>query len=99
MKKPIILGFILMFISIFIGKILSNWMLTIKISGILGLICFVLVGALNGSFLSGDRNRANYVIDTKQDKIIKMKVTIFSLAVGLPNIILAVIVFLLIKKS
>src|SRR5665647_2280880 len=99
MKKPIILGFIIMCISIVIGKILNNWMLTIEICGIIGLICLGIAGLLNGSFVNGDRNRANSSFDTKEDKNNKNKITNFAVAVGLPNIILAVIVFLITNKG
>ena len=99
MKKPIILGFIIMCSGIVIGRIWSNWMLTIKICGIVGLICFGVAGLLNGSFISGDRIRANSCIDITEDKIQRSKITNYVITVGLPNIMLAVIVFLMINKS
>lgn len=99
MKKSIILGFIIMCSGIIIGMVLNNWMLTIKICGSIGLVCFGIVGVLNGSFVNGDRNRANYATDTVEDKLQKNKITNFAIAVGLPNIILAVIVFLIINKG
>lgn len=88
-----------MCIGIVIGIILSNWMLTIEICGVIGLICLGIAGLLNGSFVSGDRNRANYSFDTKEDKIEKSKIANFAIVVGLPNIILAVIVLLIVYKS
>jgi hypothetical protein len=99
MKKPIILGLIIMFIGIIMGMLLSNWMLTIKICGFVGLLCLGIAGLLNGLFVSGDRNRLNYAFDTKEDKIKKNKTTDFVFAVGLPNIILAILIFLVINKS
>ena len=99
MKKSIILGLIIMCSGIVIGIVLNNWMLTIKICGVIGLVCFCIVGILNGSFISGDRIRANSSIDTTEDKIQRSKITNFVIAVGLPNIIMAVIVFLIINKS
>jgi cadmium resistance protein CadD (predicted permease) len=99
MKKAIILGFFIMFIGIVIGMILNNWMVTVKICGVVGLICLSISGLLNGLFVSGDRNRANYLLDAKEDRNEKSKITDFVFAVGLPNIILAVIVFLVINKS
>jgi len=99
MKKPIILGFFIMLIGIAIGMLLSNWMLTIEICGVVGLICLGTAGLLNGSFVSGDRNRANSSFDTKEDTIVKSKIINAAIAVGLPNIILAVIILLIISKS
>ena len=99
MKKPIILGFIIMCSGIVIGRVLSNWMLTIKICGIVGLICFGIAGVLNGFFIGGDRIRANSSIDITEDKIQRSKITNYVITVGLSNIILAVIVFLIINKS
>ena len=63
MKKTIILSLSIMCISIILGKVLNNWMLTIQISGIIGLVCFVIAGILNGAFISGDRLRSNYFTD------------------------------------
>jgi hypothetical protein len=75
MKKSIILSFMIICIGIVIGKMLNNWMLTTKICGIAGLICLGIAGLLNGAFVSGDRNRANYYSETKEDRIQKSKVT------------------------
>lgn len=95
MKKTIILSLSMMCISIFWGKILNNWMLTIQISGIIGLVCFVIAGILNGTFISGDRLRSNYSTDKKEDRIRRSKITNFVLIVGSPNFILAVVLSLL----
>jgi hypothetical protein len=99
MKKPAILSLIIMCIGIATGKILSDWMLTIKICGIIGLIFLGIAGILNGSFVNGDRNRVNYSLDTAEDKVEKSKITNFVITVGLPNIILAIIVFFIINKN
>lgn len=99
MKKSMILSFIVMCIGIVIGRIFNDWMLTIKICGFSGVICIGIAGVLNGSFVSGDRIRANYSFDTKEDRIEKSKISNFAIAVGLPNIILAGIVFFLVSKN
>ena len=97
-RKSVILGLIIAAVSIVVGKILSKWMLTIEISGVIGLICLCIAGLLNGSFISGDMNRANYSFDTEEDRNKKSRITNFLFAVGLPNIILTIIVLLLNKS-
>lgn len=93
MKKAIILGFILMCLGIFTGMVLNDWKLTVKICGTIGLICIGLVGLLNGSFVSGDQYRANQYLENNEDKLKKEKIISFAIALGLPNIIAAIIVF------
>ena len=94
MKKPIILSLILMCVSIVLGKVFNNWLLTIKICGSIGLVCFGIAVILNDAFISGDRLRANNSFDEEEDKILRSKITNFVMAVGSTNIILAVVIFL-----
>jgi len=98
-KKTIILSIIIMCISIILGKLMNNWMLTIEISVIIGLVSFVIAGILNGAFISGDRLRANSSIDKEGDKVVRSKITNFVLIIGSLNFILAVIIFFIITKS
>jgi len=97
MKKSIILSLIIMLSGIAIGGFLNNWTLTIKICGLIGLATLFISGVINGTFVSGYRDRDNYSIDTMEDNLQKNKISNFAIAVGLPNIILAVIVFIIIN--
>jgi len=84
-------------IGIIIGKLLNNWMLTIEICGIIGLLCIGIAGLLNGLFVNGARNRVDSLFDPKDDKINKNRLIYFSVAVAVPNIVIAAILFLITK--
>lgn len=82
-----------MFIGIVIGVLLSNWMLTAKVCGFVGLLCLGIAGLLNGLFVSGDRNRSNYDLDTKEDKIKKIRLLILYLLQDSPILLLLFLFF------
>lgn len=96
-KKIIISSFIIMFISIVLGKVLNNWILSIKICGSIALVCFGLAGTLNGTSISKYRFRLHNSINKEEDKTGKNKITNFAMVIGSTNTILAVIIFFLIK--
>jgi hypothetical protein len=98
-KKTIIVSFILMFISIFLGRLFNNWLLTIKICGSISLVCFGLVGVLCGAIISGGRLKFNNSIDKKEDKIVRGKIINFGMLVGSTNTTLAGIIFFITNKS
>lgn len=81
-----------MFVSIIIGWLLKDWMLTTKVSGTLGLICFAIAGILNRAFVSGDRNRANYSIEEKKERDNRLKISSYMFIIGVPNIIIAILI-------
>ena len=95
-KKIIISSFIILCISIVLGKVLNNWILSIKICGSIALICFGLAGTLNGSSISKRRFRSVNSIDKDDDKMVTSKITSFVMVVGSTNTILAVTIFFLI---
>lgn len=99
MRRLIILSFLLICISIIIGLTLNDWMKTVYVSGVIGIIFFCIAGLLNGAFASGDRLRANNSIENAEDRIQKNKITSFMLSVGLFNIIVAGIVFFTINNG
>ncbi|APC39318.1 DUF5316 family protein [Clostridium estertheticum] len=96
-KKIIISSFIIMCVSIVLGKVLNNWVLSIKICGSIALVCFGLAGTLNGSSIGKTRFRSASSIDKKDDKVVRSKITNFAMVIGLSNTILAVTIFFLIK--
>lgn len=93
MKKTIILSLIIMCISLILGKLFNNWMLSIKISGSIGLVCLGIVVILNDTFARRDRLKSNNSI-TNEDKIIRRKISNFVMVLGSTNIVLAVVMFL-----
>ena len=86
-----------MCVSIVLGKVLSNWVLSIKICGSIALVCFGLAGTLNGSSIRKNRFRSFTSIDKEDDKMARNKITNFAMVVGSTNTILAIIIFFLIK--
>ena len=99
MKKSIISGLIIMLVSVLMGVILNDWALTAKISGAIGLICIGVAGIADGSFVSGDRYRANASLDTEEDRTRKNKISVFAILIALPNIIVTVILLFVLNKG
>ncbi|MCH1625856.1 DUF5316 domain-containing protein [Fredinandcohnia sp. SECRCQ15] len=61
------------------------------ISGISGIVFLLIAGILSGSFISGDRIRANFATETKSDRLMRNRwLFIFSL-IGAPNLIVALL--------
>ena len=77
-----------------IGLIFNDWNLALKINGFIVIGCVVLSGILNGSFISGDQFRANYLTETKTNRDNKMKISKYLLSISLPNIIVCIILFI-----
>ncbi|MGH4051638.1 MAG: DUF5316 family protein [Clostridium sp.] len=94
MKKPIILSLIIMCISIVLGKVLNDWMLTIKICGSIGLVCLGIAVILNDTFISRDRLITNDSSNKEEDKVLRSKISNFVMVIGSTNIILAVVLLI-----
>jgi hypothetical protein len=92
MKKAFIVSLIVVVISVISGAILNNWKLTEQICGIIGLICLCTAGILSGAFISGDKSRANYTSQKEAERLQKTKFVKYLLALGLPNLIVALLV-------
>ena len=93
LKLSFLLGSILAIIGLLIGLIFNDWNLALKINGFIVIGCVVLSGILNGSFISGDQFRANYLTETKTNRDNKMKISKYLLSISLPNIIVCIILF------
>ncbi|MCB2352992.1 DUF5316 family protein [Clostridium estertheticum] len=96
-KKIIISSFIIMCVNIVLGKVLNNWVLSIKICGSIALVCFGLAGTLNGGSIRKNMFRSVTSTDKEDGKMVRSKITNFALVIGSTNSILAVIIFFLIK--
>lgn len=96
-NSPFILGCIITIIAASISLLLNNWSIIERISGTLGIICFVMAGVLIGAFTGGRQQRANFFMTNKKDRIRKDKVANYMILLGLPNIIGALIGFLMKK--
>ncbi|MGS0765200.1 DUF5316 domain-containing protein [Syntrophomonas curvata] len=94
MKISLGIGVIAAIIGGLTGLILNDWSMTVKICGYMGGGCLALVGLLNGAFISGDRNRANYHIETKDTRQEKERITNSLLMISAPNIIVAILTYI-----
>ena len=93
LKLSFLLGSILAIIGLLIGLIFNDWNLALKINGFIVIGCVVLSGILNGSFISGDQFRANFLTETKDYRDNKMRISKYLLSISLPNIIVCIIIF------
>lgn len=94
MKISFGIGVITAIIGLLIGLMINDWSMTVKVCGYIGGGCLVLVGLLNGAFISGDRNRANYYMETKDTRQEKERVTNNLLVISVPNIIVAILTYI-----
>ncbi|GFZ31648.1 hypothetical protein CSC2_21740 [Clostridium zeae] len=107
MRKAIILSLILICIGVTAGFFQKNWYLTVKICGISGLACISIPGFLNGAFngfikgsgISSDRHISHPFLDTKKDNLVRDKITNFLMVIGGPNVIAAIVVYVLTNKK
>lgn len=83
--------------SVVLGKVLNDWILSVKICGSIALVCFGLAGTLYGSSVNKHRFSLSNSINNEDDKTGKNKITNFAMVIGSTNTILAGIIFFLIK--
>lgn len=95
LKISFIIGLIITLVALVIGTLLKNYNITLQITGFVSVGCIIISGLLNGSFVSGDRYRANYLSETKNDRDKKSKIINHLLLVLIPNIIVAVMILIL----
>ena len=93
MKLSFFIGLVIGIIALLTGFILGNYNITIKITGFVIVVTIAISGILNGSFVSGDRYRANFLSETKEDRDKKMEIIKFLLVLSAPNIVIFIILF------
>ncbi|WP_160688152.1 DUF5316 domain-containing protein [Clostridium sp. C2-6-12] len=96
MKASFIIGLFFVIIANLIGFFLNDYTITLKITGIIVAGAFIVAGILNGSFISGEMYRNNFLSETKDDRNNKMKIIKYVLLFSIPNL-LSIIVLLIIK--
>lgn len=77
--------------------LLSGWGLAINVTGGIGIVLLLLAGILTGAFISGDRARANYMVESKENKDFKKKYSAVLFLCGLPFLIIALVIYVLTK--
>lgn len=91
--RTLIIGAILSLIVALLLGVLSNWGMALKVTSGVGVISWVLAGILSGSFISGDRMRANNSIESIEDKKSRNKFTSILFIFGLPFLIAALLIY------
>ena len=95
LKLPFLIGLVIAIVANLIGFLLNDYNITLKITGFVVGGSFIISGILNGTFISGDRYRANLIGETKDDRDKKMKIIKYALFISIPNIIIFIIIFAL----
>ncbi len=71
---------------------------TFKITACFSSISIIISGILNGTFINSDRFRANLLSETKEDNNEKMKSLGYLLLFVIPNVVVAIIIFVIFMK-
>jgi len=91
LKLSFLIGLVIAIVAHLIGFLLNDYNITLKITGFIVVGSFLVSGILKGTFISGDRYRANYIGETKDDRDKKMKIIKYALFLSIPNIISIII--------
>ncbi|ARI77845.1 DUF5316 domain-containing protein [Halobacillus mangrovi] len=81
--------------SVAYGLYSNEWGLPLKIIGISAVVPLLLTGVLTGAFVDGDRNRANYHSEVKEDRDNKSRWLIGLLLVSGPNAIFMIVLIII----
>ena len=96
LRVSFFIGLVIAIIALLIGFLLKDYNITLKITGIVSVSCIVICGILNGSFISGDRYRDNYISETKDDRNKKIKIVNNLLLVLMSNAIVSILLLMFI---
>ena len=94
LRLSFFIGLAIAIIAIVIGCLLDDYNITLKITGTVSAGCIAICGILNGSFVSGDRYRANYLSETKDERDKKMKIINHLLLMLVSNAIVSIIILI-----
>ena len=92
--RSFFIGLVIAIIALLIGCLLKDYNITLKITGIVSVSCIVICGILNGSFISGNRYRDNYISETKDDRNKKIKIVNNLLLVLMSNAIVSILILM-----
>ncbi|OOM78026.1 DUF5316 domain-containing protein [Clostridium sp. BL-8] len=95
MKLSFFIGVLVAIVAHTIGVVLNDYNITLKIFGVICIGSFILSGILSGTFISGDRYRANSLSETKEDKNRRMKIVNKLILLSIPSLIDAVAIVIL----
>ena len=93
----LLIGTCIGLVGFLLTSILYSVEVTWKVTGAIGAISWILAAILSGALVSGDRVRSNYYSEDKEDSIKRERILDILFIFGLPNIVLSIILFLVVK--
>lgn len=93
MKKTFIIGFGVALLLLILGFFTKNTALYGTISIAIAIVFLLIGGLTSGVFNSGDRMRANYHTENKEDRAKRSKVSLISGIIALPHFLAGIVLF------
>lgn len=95
LRSPLLWGVLTSLLLTGVALLLPEYPLFGKGTGIIGGLCLFASLILSGSLVSGDRARANYAYESRDDRISRNKAAHVLLLFGLPHFLLFMLPYLL----
>ncbi|MEG6616199.1 DUF5316 domain-containing protein [Peptococcaceae bacterium 1198_IL3148] len=96
MIKPFRIGVLVLSFVALIAFVTQDLSILVKYAGIVGLVCMGWAAILSGVLLRGGEIRANYATESNEDREKRFRWANNFFIIGLPNIIAAVVVYILV---
>jgi Family of unknown function (DUF5316) len=93
----LIIGLSIVVVALIISFISSDFTLLYKITGAIAIISLIVSALLSGAFLDGDRLGRNLQSESIEDKNQRFSLTNSILLIGLPNLLISVVSYFLMK--
>ena len=95
--KALLYGLIASVLTISIMIFTKDIETSLNVTFTTGVVIWIISGLLTGAFISGDRSRANFHQETKEDRTSRVKQSQFLFLFGLPFIVMGIAVYLIVK--
>ncbi|NYE07470.1 hypothetical protein F4694_004281 [Bacillus niacini] len=95
--KKLIIGLCIVVVALLISFISSDFTLLYKITGAIAFISLIVSALLSGAFLDGERLGRNLQSESKEDRNQRFTLTNSILLIGLPNLLISVVSYFLMK--
>lgn len=95
--KALLYGLIASLLTMSIMILTKDIDTALNVTFITGVVIWIISGLLTGSFVSGDRFRANYHQETEEDRTSRVKQSQFLFLFGLPFIVMGIAAYLIVK--
>lgn len=95
LRSPLLWGVLTSLLLTGVAYLLPDYPLLLKATGWIGGICLLISMVLSGSLVSGDRARANYTHESKEDRQLRNKAVYVLLLFGVPHLLVFLLPYLL----